>query len=1440
MPKKSLFMDRASSSPAPTPVAPAPIKDEEPTLDSKLSVWEALKRRGIKSFDRNTFTGAAIETAVLGSQGSLLRAASKTRREPNYIEKGVVDLTKTVATGSIRLGTRGLLQSSVPLYKQIKGEKLEPLKAKSELGKFFMGKDEINLIDLVAAASGKQNKEEIKKQLQETTQASAELALEALTFGTYSKVKGANVVLKEFTKDSLKVARNKAIIQAATKPAKRFFVGGSLLGTIQLQKEDVEIKTAFKQMGYAGLASALGPSVAALAIKGLGKGMSTAIKKASPGVKAGIAQLEEFATRQPLPNLEGHLGKVQGIYNQGKTTKQVIASNIVKGLRGVDKIYDRLVYSGRPFEVISKQLSEHLGRPLTDEENVAFATSLALPRAAEKSKVFKESMQMLLESYDARSPGVSEKITAYLSALDLADNARLGLKLPGGFTAEEALKGVDIMKKENADVLDILEEARLSIHTSQKAILEEMMDTGLYSKAEFKAMTEAHPNFIPNNKFVEELNKGTERSGLASTLNVSVNKFKRLGSNRINEDPILAMQNYADTAFAAIEKARAGKILRSALKQDIDFLKKSFVLDSVENQIQRETVYFQKKQLMDKVEELKKFYKATNKKDKVVLREIIQLEKDLNKLSEKGLELFFENTDNPLAAREVFLKTTSRSKQVEDLVEKGFNATKRAKISGIDKQIALQKKILEPISEDFFTQVNKIVEGGKKNTPVMVKMRKFDAAQKKLLKLEKEKLATLGEKFVESKTKYRLVSKTDSLKVAAKKLASNFRARNSALKTVKSKIATAEKRLGIKEGVKAMTERDIDSTLRLMKQNKASIKELIEKAKELRKKTPSALDLAEKGLSRIDFMIDGRKETWVVPTRLTAAVKNLDNEKMGALMQFASFMTGTPIVRQLATSKNPSFFLPNFVRDVQSGLINSEYGLAADGLIQGVFKSNPKLFKQAALDGSLMHAGLVGKNSSLRAEALNVSQGVLWKKLVNKSGISMVDEVAETIENASRFSVYMKALQSGATRTEAAYWARNATVDFARSGSMVKTINQFIPFLNARVQGADRFIKTVAKHPEKVMDQLFWTAAVPELYLYSHNRQFETYENIPQWFIDRYWVVMIGETPGIDSDGNEVLVPQYFTLPKGEPQKVLANPLNHLLKTSDGIDKRGTSEVIWDTIGSFSPVSVASGSSEEFFQSLVSMVPTARLGFGLASNIDPFTGYNIIPASRTGGEDRSLEVKKTTTETGKFLAGLVDMSPATLEFIADTMGGLPKDVLRAGDIVTGKQPPSLTGTTFGSISKIPVLRSVVRESDERDSLQNVRLNKEIDRIQKSQKTESIKKRDISDTILTEIYKVKPEERETKIINMLSSGVIKIDQLEDVLEKMETSTTFTEGRLKGLTVEGGFKAEAIYGEYKKLKTPKEQNDFLVDLAKKKILSEKVLQQIKILMVIDSQK
>ncbi|HGA5700446.1 TPA: LPD38 domain-containing protein [Salmonella enterica subsp. enterica serovar Birkenhead] len=229
--------------------------------------------------------------------------------------------------------------------------------------------------------------------------------------------------------------------------------------------------------------------------------------------------------------------------------------------------------------------------------------------------------------------------------------------------------------------------------------------------------------------------------------------------------------------------------------------------------------------------------------------------------------------------------------------------------------------------------------------------------------------------------------------------------------------------------------------------------------------------------------------------RLMRAMKNMGPEMgnvvtrtLGAVNRMMSMMN---------TSLNPEFLVSNFIRDMQTAVMNlkAEQG-RDDGKLNGRDIAM-KTVRDSGIAMKAVYASLRGKSLTGRGadwqktwkEFVEDGAKTGWFRMNDLNGqmkemdrlvslakggwkgqgiqswhsfTKLVEDANNAVENALRLSAYKHAREAGLSRSQAASLAKNMTVNFNRRGEQGVLLNSLYMFANASVQGTANMMRSLA------------------------------------------------------------------------------------------------------------------------------------------------------------------------------------------------------------------------------------------------------------------------------------------------------------------------------------------------------------------------------------------
>lgn len=229
--------------------------------------------------------------------------------------------------------------------------------------------------------------------------------------------------------------------------------------------------------------------------------------------------------------------------------------------------------------------------------------------------------------------------------------------------------------------------------------------------------------------------------------------------------------------------------------------------------------------------------------------------------------------------------------------------------------------------------------------------------------------------------------------------------------------------------------------------------------------------------------------------RLMRAMKNMGPETGNVVIQTLARVNR--FLSSVNTTFNPEFLVSNFVRDIQTAVMNlkAEQG-RDDGKLNGrdiAMKTvRDSGIAMKAVYASLRNKSLSGKGAEwqktwkefvedgaktgwFRMDDLNGQMKEMDRLVALAKGgwqgqgiqawhsfFKLVEDGNNAVENALRLSAYKHARDAGLSRAQAASLAKNMTVNFNRRGEQGVLLNSLYMFANASIQGTANMMRSLA------------------------------------------------------------------------------------------------------------------------------------------------------------------------------------------------------------------------------------------------------------------------------------------------------------------------------------------------------------------------------------------
>lgn len=269
------------------------------------------------------------------------------------------------------------------------------------------------------------------------------------------------------------------------------------------------------------------------------------------------------------------------------------------------------------------------------------------------------------------------------------------------------------------------------------------------------------------------------------------------------------------------------------------------------------------------------------------------------------------------------------------------------------------------------------------------------------------------------------------------------------------------------------------------------------------------------------------------------AITNLSVDNMNGLLD--GMRRSTNIMKVLTTGNNPMFgILRNIWRDIPTSFIFSkttskipvynlakfsvEMGQAAFDIVAGKgtykeYKSQGGGFINSIITSSSKE--MLQKASMKLSERKFKATDIATKPFKAAwTAAEWANNILETLPRYREYKTSMKqltkkGLTSEAARSESMYRASDVTVNFRRSGEWAKAADTFVPYLNAALQGLDKFVREFnpkSKTPAEYADltaKAIQVVTLPSLFLYfvADNRNDENYLKLSSYIKDNNFCI---------------------------------------------------------------------------------------------------------------------------------------------------------------------------------------------------------------------------------------------------------------------------------------------------------------------------------------------
>lgn len=414
--------------------------------------------------------------------------------------------------------------------------------------------------------------------------------------------------------------------------------------------------------------------------------------------------------------------------------------------------------------------------------------------------------------------------------------------------------------------------------------------------------------------------------------------------------------------------------------------------------------------------------------------------------------------------------------------------------------------------------------------------------------------------------------------------------------------------------------------------------------------------------NQIAIYRDGKQEIYQVTPELAKIVNGLGTKEISLLEKVLSFPSKT--LRAGATL-TPEFLVKNLFRDSLQAFITSESGFipgkdSIKGLNAALKKTDTywEWVKSGGGGSSMVSMDRTTLERNLSDLNKTGYKSRIWNKLNLLEDARILSELSE---QSTRLGEFAKALEGKPFTREnlekAGLASREVTLDFARAGSIGRALNTYTAFLNAGVQGTDKFFRTLKDKPTSALQLATYSLVIPTVLFTIANYGDEDIKEVPAIQREMNWVFKL----------NDVI----YRIPKPQQWGFVFGTMTEKV-----------TEKFLDSLNGQERDDLFEGLASSFFNEFqLNIVPT-----GVTPIVEHYANRNmfldrpIIPADR----EKTLpeyqytrytnEVTKAVSKTlGGFVGRENTFSPAIAEnYIKGWTGGLGNYLLELSDFALRK------------------------------------------------------------------------------------------------------------------------------------------------------------------------
>lgn len=443
----------------------------------------------------------------------------------------------------------------------------------------------------------------------------------------------------------------------------------------------------------------------------------------------------------------------------------------------------------------------------------------------------------------------------------------------------------------------------------------------------------------------------------------------------------------------------------------------------------------------------------------------------------------------------------------------------------------------------------------------------------------------------------------------------------------------------------------VDRTIRTAKYNEVgqsllnSVREAPEKLKPLAEVIKTQDGMFANTDNVITVLEDGKPVYLKINDKRFLDAMNGLPKSIGEIPVLSTLTNG---FKQLITQSNPIFAVRNIFRDIPTAYVYGseanpiKFGAGLIGAAKDITTNSPRLQKYQAVGGggaNFFSAGDITKSAAELTGKINPI-----KRIVS-APIKAIQKFNNMTETAPRLAEFNRVLAKSGDVDKALFAANDVTVNFSRAGNITKNVDRVAPYLNAGVQGLDKFFRGI-KDPKTAIQTIVKSGVAittPTLALYLVNKDNPNYAAMDNRTKDAYYLIP-------KEDGT------FIKLPKSRELGVLfSSLLERGLRANAGQDNsfKGFGNTVATNFSPANPI------DSNFFTPALEII-------GKGDNKD-FANRPIVPQAMLMDkrsdylqyDEKTTSIAKAIGEMTKGMPGNEDgVSPKQLDYFVKSYSGV--------------------------------------------------------------------------------------------------------------------------------------------------------------------------------------